>query len=112
MRIPSASVARISNATVLERAIQLKLSKRIKHMQLDLLGQVITTEKKKPLKEVAFHKNTLRPETSVYIRRLGRPRQNWTEQLISQMYRITRANERFSEAMQSMSNRRMAIARL
>ena len=51
----------------------------------NLLGQVLNDPRKLILKEVTFHGDTLDTETSAYVRRVGRPRQNWTDQLISIM---------------------------
>ena len=67
--------------------------------QLQLLGQVNGNDKKKVLKEVTFHGDTLDPETSAYVRRVGRPRQNWTEQLLAIMKKAAGSNDCWQRAV-------------
>jgi len=84
LRIPVAYVSRISNKIVLQGAKQLPLSESIRAKQLKLLGQILTDPAKDLLKQVAFHHgNVMTPTTPAYVRRVGRPRHNWTEQLIA-----------------------------
>ena len=88
MKIPSPFISRVSNATVRQRSGHQQLSLLIRKAQLRLYGQVLNTPQKKPLREVAFHRGSLTPETAAYVRRVGRPRQNWTEQLMWEAQRI------------------------
>ena len=82
LRIAPAYFSRVSNNTVREKVKQPPLSATIRALQLQLLGQVITNPDKHVLKEVAFHGELLVPTTAAFVRRVGRPRQNWTEQLV------------------------------
>ena len=77
-------------------------SEAVRTAQLQLLGQVITNDRKKVLKEVMFHKDSLESETSAFVRRVGRPRQNWTEQLITIMKQAAGTNEHWLRAVSSL----------
>ena len=80
--IPSAYFSRVSNDRVRNLTGQGKFSTTVRKAQLKLLGDVLTNPDKALLKKVAFHGDTLVPETAAFVRRVGRPRQNWTEQLL------------------------------
>ena len=73
--------SRDSNQTVLQRAGCKEVSSLIRQSQLALLGQVLEDESKRVLRKVAFHGESDDPETAFWVRRRGRPRQNWTERL-------------------------------
>eukprot|EP00973_Karenia_brevis_P001530 207931-Karenia_brevis.AAC.1 len=49
------------------------------------MGRVLHDPCKSKLRKVAFHGNTLTPQTAAYVRRVGRPRHNWTEQVLQIM---------------------------
>ena len=83
MRILSFFISRISNSEVRRRAGKEALSQRVRRSQLQLLGEVLQREDRRVLRDVAFHRGTFTPETAAYVRRLGRPRQNWTDQLLN-----------------------------
>ena len=79
-------ISRVSNARVRQVAGQAPISAAIRTSQLRLLGQVLTDPCKSVLKEVAFHGgDNLTPETSAYVRKVGRPKHNWTDQLVGIM---------------------------
>ena len=82
LRIPHAYYSRTSNQTVLQRAGCRKLSETIRESQLNLLRKVLNDPALRILKETAFHGQTLVPETAAWVRRRGRPRQNWIEELM------------------------------
>ena len=75
----------MSNKSVQEQCCLQPVSQTIHEMQLKLLGKVLTDPRKLVLREVAFHKDSLDSETSAFVRRVGRPRQNLTEQLLAIM---------------------------
>ena len=77
-------VSRISNARVRQIAGTAPFSATVRTLQFKLLGQVLTDPCKQVLREVAFHGgDALTPETSAYVRKIGRPKQNWTDELVS-----------------------------
>ena len=57
-------------------------STAIRSAQLELLGKTINDPGKKYLRDVAFDGDTLTPRTARSMRRVGRPRHNWTDQLL------------------------------
>ena len=81
--IPHSFYSRISNATVLARSGCTPFSATVKSMQLKLLENVLSNPRKNQLREVAFHGHTIVSETAAYVRCAGRPRQNWTEQVMA-----------------------------
>jgi len=85
LKIPSAFYSRISNQRVREQSGLQQLALTVRRLQLRLLGQVLTNPSKKHLRTVAFQADTVVPLTDAFIRRVGRPRQNWTDQLMSMM---------------------------
>ena len=70
-------------------------------MQLNLLGEVLTNPKKKLLKHSAFHRDTLVAETAAFVRRCGRPRQNWTEQLMRAIRKACHAGDDWEQVVGS-----------
>ena len=74
--------SRITNDTVLHRAKCQKLSVLVRQSQLNLLAQILNDGDKKALRNLAFHGDSEFPEASLWVRRRGRPRQTWTEQLM------------------------------
>ena len=103
MGIPCSFISRMSNEKVREMSGMQQFSVAVKSMQLKLLGQVLTNPKKKQLKDVTFHRGTLESETSAFVRRIGRPRQNWTEQLLGCMRAAAGSQAKWEQATRSTS---------
>ena len=82
LRIPSAYISRVSNAEVLRRSGQVLLSKAILKSQLELLGHIALLPETDPLRAATFHRSGFRPSSMIFVRKRGRPRHNWTEQLL------------------------------
>ena len=101
LRIPHSFYSRVSNADVCLRAGCRMLSSSIRESQLKLLGRVMHDPAKKVLRNVAFHGETETSETAAWVRRRGRPRQNWTEQLMQQMQQACGSAASWNEAVQS-----------
>jgi hypothetical protein len=55
---------------------------QIAKQQLKLFGHVARSSAEDPLRKDVFVGQTLQPQASHYIRRIGRPSLNWTEELI------------------------------
>ena len=103
LKVPPAFYSRVSNKSVLERSGLELFSASVRKLQLKLLGQVITNPCKSVLKQVAFHGSSLVAETSAYVKRIGRPRQNWTEQLIRLMKEAASTTEAWTRAVGSLN---------
>ena len=102
LKIPSAYVSRVSNNRVREIAGQQQLSKSIQTSQLQFLGQVLTNPAKKQLKEAAFHHgDVMTPTTAAFVRRVGRPRQTWTEQVVKVAMGATTGLQQWLQVSQS-----------
>ena len=89
LRIPAAYVSRVPNATVLSKAGVAPFSKLILRRQLLLLGRVACSPVGSPLRESTFIGSSLSPQVGRYVRRVGRPRQDWYSQVYKagvQMY--------------------------
>ena len=82
LRIPSSFLSRISNAVVFARAGARPFSDQLMGRQLQLLGKVARSPDDGPLRRDTFNTGTLQPQIGTYVRRVGRPRQDWTNQLL------------------------------
>ncbi len=82
LRIPAPYVSRVSNARVLQQSGCQQLSVTIREAQLALLDKVLHDPSLDVLRGASFHGRTLLPETAAWVRKRGRPRQNWIEQLM------------------------------
>ena len=82
LRIPPSYVSRISNAEVLSRAECCCLPDRLRQAQLRLLDDVMNNPQLNVLKEASVQPSTGTPWTAVWVRRQGRPKQNWIEELL------------------------------
>ena len=85
-KIPPAFISRISKASVLAKFKQEPLSTTIVNNQLSFLHKVAASPASCPLRKVTFHRKGLVPLTAAYVRRVGRPRHTWAEQLLSKRY--------------------------
>lgn len=82
LRVPCAFVSRVSNAAVLARAEVQAFSEQLLRTQLILLGKVARSPDGDPLRVDTFAAGTVNPQIGRYVRRLGRPRQDWTTELM------------------------------
>ena len=80
---------------------------------MKLMGQVIFRESNTELKQVAFHRGDVDvPETAAYVRRRGRPKQNWTEQLSSMMRQAAGSLKEWNRIVSSLPAWTEAVERL
>jgi hypothetical protein len=113
LKIPPSYVSRVSNERVRQMAGQQPLSTSVLKSQLSFLGQVLTNTAKKSLKYVAFHNGDVTtPTTAAFVRRVGRPRQNWTEQLVALMRRTAPSLQQWLQITQSPQLWSDAVARV
>ena len=71
-------LCRVSNNQVLEKAEHTKASILLQRRQLLYLGKILRAPCDSPLKSVSLDGDTLLPATARYIRRIGRPRLEWS----------------------------------
>ena len=84
LAIPAGYISRISNCTVRARANVQPLSSTIARAQAMLLGRVGRSGTGSALRRDTFVGDTAVPLIGAYIRRVGRPRQEWTTQVLAQ----------------------------
>ena len=82
LRIPAAFVSRVSNAVVYEMAGTRPFSQQLLKHQLHLLRKVAAQPAGHPARVDTFEGDSLNPQIGRYVRRIGRPRQDWTTQLL------------------------------
>ena len=92
LKIPPAYFSRISNQKVLASAGRPKASTMLCRRQLVHFGKVLRSPSGSVLKDVSFIGDTLAPATTRYVRRVGRPRQEWIPCVLSEAGRITGAS--------------------
>ena len=74
-------VSRVSNATVLQRAGQAELRQQLLKQQLLLYGRIARSPNGDVLRQLTFIPNSVQAATSRYVRRVGRPRNEWAVML-------------------------------
>ena len=80
--VPPAFVSRVSNATVYSKACFKPFSQQLLKHQLGLLRKVALTGPHHPMRKDTFIDSTVIPQIGRFIRRVGRPRQDWATQLL------------------------------
>jgi hypothetical protein len=51
-----------------------------------LMHEVLNNPQKLELRRAAFHRDTTTPTTDAFVRRIGRPRQNRTDEILKAYY--------------------------
>ena len=82
LRIPPSFISRISNEKVRRTALRPPISASIRSSQLRLFEQDLMCPGKKELKQAKFWRDTTTPSTDAYVGKVGRPRDNWTDQMV------------------------------
>ena len=85
--IPAAYVSRVSNANVLNEAGVKPLTTQLLHQQILLLGRVGREPEGSPMRRHTLVGSTARPQIGRYVRRVGRPRQDWTNMVLTEAAR-------------------------
>ena len=80
--IKPAFVSRVSNDRVRQIAGQEPFSEKIRAMQRKLFEAVLTDPNKQVLRDVTFEQGTSIPLTNRYVRKRGRPKQNWADEMV------------------------------
>jgi len=108
MGIPPAFISRVSNAKVFAQAGVRPLSHQLLQKQLRLLGKVAFSPAGSPLRRDTFVDDSLRPQIGRYIRRIGRPRQDWTSCVLGEGRRLlgdTRMNQLLTDTSEGALQR-------
>ena len=71
-----------SNKTVFEKAGVVPLTEQILYRQLVLLGKAARSPPDSLLRKCAFVDDSLIPQVGRFVRRVGRPRLDWTSQVM------------------------------
>ena len=79
--IKAAFISRVSNASVLHQSAQIKFGQELLRQQLLLYGRIARAADDHPLRKLTFVPGTLRSAASRYVRRVGRPRNEWAAML-------------------------------
>ena len=87
--IQPAFILRVYNAAVLERASQRPLTKRLLKDQLRFFGQVARAPSHDSLRRFTFCNGSLRPATDEFIRKVGRPKNEWAKELTKDAVRLS-----------------------
>ena len=82
--VPPAHISRVSNKSVFARAKLLPLSEQVLKRQLLMLHRVASSPAGSPLRLNTFAEDGQLPLIGSYIRRVGRPRHDWTNQVLNE----------------------------
>ena len=73
--------SRVSNASVLQRTGQKILTSELERQQLLLYGRVARMHDETLMRRETFCPGSLRPATDRFVRKVGRPRLDWTTEV-------------------------------
>lgn len=86
--IKPAFISRVSNKIVLQRASQSSYTKQLR-LQLKLFGRIARAPDNDVIRKLTFCPNSLRAATDRYIRKAGRPRNEWATMLFQDVARLS-----------------------
>ena len=109
--VPPSYGARARNKKIRDWAKVEPLSKTALASQLRLLGLVLFDPDKDELRKATFADRTHVPLTQVFVRKVGRPKHNWTEQLLDRV-RTSAGATRLAKAMESRLEWEAVVARI
>ena len=98
--VKPAFVSRVSNAKVLQLAGQVPLGRQLLKQQLLLFGKVVRASSEDTLRNLTFIGDTDEPATNRYIRRVGRPRNEWAVMVRREAYKMTPQVDRLIRSKQ------------
>ena len=88
LKVPPPYISRVSNVSVLRQAGQLPISRQLLQQQMLLYGRIARSEADDVLRKITFSPGTMQPATSAQVRRVGRPRNEWTVMLRRESLKI------------------------
>ena len=101
--IPTAYVSRVSNQAVFSRARVKPISEQLQGMQLALLSKAAHAPTGALIRKNVFMEQSLRPVVGYYIRRVGRPRQDWTTSLLAVGATLYKSKQTFEKRLMERS---------
>ena len=112
LRIKPSFISRVSNSRVLQAADQIELGRQLLQQQLVLYGKVLRAPVTDPLRDLTFIPGTDMPAANMFVRRVGRPRNEWAEMLRREChkmgedsYRTVYTDSEWREAVHRYCNR-------
>ena len=111
LHIQPSFYSRISNRTVLQRAGQELFSVQLLKQQLLLFGLVARAADHDPLRRLAFPSGLIWPLADTYVRKQGRPKNEWTKMVYREAYKIVGQNESLEEAIGNEARWKSTVAR-
>ena len=82
-------ISRVSNLTVLQKTGQRQLGEELLKQQMLLYGRVSRSCPGDLLRDLTFMPGTLQPATGQYVRRVGRPRNEWAVMLQREAFKMS-----------------------
>ena len=82
LHIQPSFLSRVSNATVFARASVQPFTEQVQQRQLILLGKVARSLADSPTRRNTFIPDSILPQIGRYVRRVARPRLDWTTELL------------------------------
>ena len=76
-----AYLSRVANRTILEQSKQMAYTCQLLKQQLLLYGKVARSPQEGALRGLAFCNGSLRPAADRFVRRVGRPKDEWARKL-------------------------------
>jgi len=100
IRVAPSYISRISNKIVLGRTEQLPYTTQLMKQQLLLFGRIARAGDADVLRQLAFIPGMLEPTANRYVRRVGRPKQEWVTMLKGEALKFTRSAAELESAIQ------------
>ena len=111
IRVAPSYISRISNKTVLERTAQLPYTRQLLKQQLPLFGKVARANDADVLRKLAFMPGMLEPATNMYVRRVGRQKQEWVTMLKQEALLFTKSAAELEKAVRAAPAWEAAVQR-
>ena len=108
-RIPPAFISFVSNNEVLRRTGQQRLSTKLIKQQIVKLQSVASQAAGSAARRSTFHGDSLTPVTAAYLRKVGRPRHTWAEQLMHKGQQFFGSRQAMEDALQEQSRWRHTV---
>ena len=82
LRIPASYISRVSNKSVFQQAGVISMSEQVLRRQLVLIRKVARSSEGSALRQDVFVGSPLITQVGRYVRRIGRPRQEWSTEVL------------------------------
>jgi len=109
IRVAPSYISRISNKIVLGRTEQLPYTTQLMKQQLLLFGRIARAGDADVLRQLAFIPGMLEPTANRYVRRVGRPKQEWVTMLKGEALKFTRSAAELESCSSKLLRRGFAL---